>query len=97
MPTSVKRIAGQSFKFGWTHTNLAEHNTFIRTDTIKKAGLFTLFGSFSWKLLLIYLEKAALSRQNTTFGMYDQVGNVATITLATIRGLFLLDIIDIII
>ena len=57
MTASVKRIAGQSFKFGWTHTNLAGHNTFIRTDSIKKAGLFTLFGSFSWTLLLTYLEK----------------------------------------
>ena len=44
MPTSVKRIAGQSFKFGWTHINLAGHNTFIRTDSIKKAGRFSLLG-----------------------------------------------------
>ena len=39
MPTSVKRMAGQSFKFGWTHTNSAK-------DGIKKAGLFTLFWEF---------------------------------------------------
>ena len=44
VPTSVKRIAGQSFKFGWTHTNSAGHNTCIRTNSIKKAGLFTLLG-----------------------------------------------------
>ena len=29
MPTSVNRMAGQSFKFGWTHINSAGHNTFI--------------------------------------------------------------------
>ena len=65
MPTSVKRIAGQSFKFGWTHTNSAGHNTFIRTDSIKSWIFHPFFGSFGWSLLLIYLEKAGLSRQNT--------------------------------
>ena len=58
MSTSVKRIAGQSFKFGWTYTNSAGHNKYIRKDSIKKAGLFTQFWSFSWTLLLIYLIKA---------------------------------------
>ena len=46
MPTSVKRIAGQSFKFSWTHTNSAGHtcSTFIRTDSIKKLDFSPFLG-----------------------------------------------------
>ena len=61
--TSVKRIAGQSFKFGWAHTNSAGHNTFIRTDSIKK-NFPPILGVLAGQLL-IHLEKAELSRQNT--------------------------------
>ena len=56
MPTSVKIIPGQSFKFGWTHTNLAGHNTFIRTDSIKKLDFSPILGVLAGQLL-IYLEK----------------------------------------
>ena len=64
MPTSVKRIAGQSFKFGWRHTSSGGHSTFIRTDSIKKLDFSPILGVLAGQLL-IYLEKAELSRQNT--------------------------------
>ena len=46
IPTSVKRIAGQSFEFDWTHTNSAGHDTFIRTDSIKINWTFHPFWEF---------------------------------------------------
>ena len=73
MPISVKENSWTKLQIFWTHTNLAGHNTFIRR--IKRGGV-----------MLVYLEKAGLSSQNTdswhVYYLYIPIYNISTVFIS---------------